>query len=97
MDKQHDKRVRNLEERAKAEIHIDLLEITKKKKNWKTPSHDGIHGFWFNKFTPVHDRLPFKMKRCLQEAHVTEWMTKEKTTLIQNEPLKRTSEKNADI
>ena len=34
------------EEDPKAEIHTDLLKMTLKKiLNWKTPGHDGIHGF----------------------------------------------------
>ena len=46
-----------LEEGLKAEIHTDLLKTTLKKvSNWKTPGHDGIHGFWFKKFTSIHDR-----------------------------------------
>ena len=53
-----------LEEDSKAEIHIELLEKTLKKiSNWKTPGHDGIHGFWFKKFTPVHDRLALEMNK----------------------------------
>ena len=51
-----------LEEGPKAEIHIDLLRVTLKKvTNWKTPGHDGIHGFWFKKLTTVHDRQALKM------------------------------------
>ena len=46
-----------LEEGPKAEIHINLLKTTQKISNWKTPGHDGIHGFWFKKFTSIHDRL----------------------------------------
>ena len=35
-----------IEEDPKAEIHTDLLKTTLKKiSNWKTPGHDGIHGF----------------------------------------------------
>ena len=35
-----------LEEGPKAEIHTNFLKTTLKKiSNWKTPSHDGIHGF----------------------------------------------------
>ena len=34
---------------------------TKKISNWKTPGHDGIHGFWFKKFISIHDRLALKM------------------------------------
>ena len=49
-----------LEEGPKAEIHIDLLKTALKRiSNCKTPGYDGIHGFWFNKFTSIHgqDRL----------------------------------------
>ena len=34
------------------------------------------------------------MNRCLQGAHVPEWMTKGKTTLIQKDPLKGTTPNN---
>ena len=54
-----------LEEGPKAEIHADLLKMTLKKvSNWKTPSNDGIHGFWFNKFTSIHDKLALEMNKC---------------------------------
>ena len=46
-----------LEDGQKVEKYIDLLKTTLKKiSNWKTPGHDGIHGFWFKKFTSIHDR-----------------------------------------
>ena len=45
------------EEGPKAEIHIDLLKTTLKKSNWKTPSPDEIHSFWFKKFASIHNRL----------------------------------------
>ena len=83
-----------LEEGPKAEIHTDLLKTTlKKASNWKTPGHDGIYGFWFKKFTSIHDRLALEMNKCLQTAHVPEWMTKGRTTLIQMGPNKGTSPK----
>ena len=65
-----------LEEGPKAETTLTKV------SNWKTPGHDGIHGFWFKKFTSIHDRLALEMNKCLQRAHVPEWMTKERTTLI---------------
>ena len=34
------------------------------------------------------------MNRCLQGAHVPEWMTKIKTTLVKRDPLKGTAQKN---
>ena len=52
------------------------------------PGHDGIHGFWFKKFTSIHDRLVLEMNRCLQGAQVPDWMTKGKTTLIKKDPSK---------
>ena len=58
------------------------------------PGHDGIHGFWFKKFTSIHDRLTLEMNRCQQGAHVPEWITKRKTTLIQKDPLKGTAPNN---
>ena len=86
------KKLKGLEEGKKAEIYIDLL-VTTLKKNCKTPGHDGIHEFWFKKFTFIHDRLALEMNRCLQEARVPEGMTKGKTTLIQKGPLKGSTPK----
>ena len=82
-----------LEEGSKAEINIELLKKTLKKiSNWKTPGHDGIHGFWFK--NSVHDRPALEMNRCLQGAQVPDWMTKGKTTLIQKDPSKGTAPNN---
>ena len=47
VDNQHDKKIRRIDESQKVEIHIDLLKPTLKISKWKTPDHDGIHGFWF--------------------------------------------------
>ena len=72
-----------LEKGPKAEIHSDLLKTKLRNiSNWKTPGHDGIHGFWFKNFTTIPDRLTLEMNKCLQTAHVPEWMAKRKTTLI---------------
>ena len=30
-------------------------------QNWKTPGHDSIQGFWFRKFTPMHEMLALEM------------------------------------
>ena len=83
------------EEGPKAEINIELLKKTLKKiSNWKTPGHDGIHGFCFKKLTSIHDRLALEMNRCLQDVQVPDWMTKGKTTLIQKVPSKGTAPNN---
>ena len=84
-----------LAEEPKAEIHIDLLRTTLKKLKFEnTRPYNGIHGFWFKEFTSILDRQALDMNRCLQEAHVSEWMTKGKKTLIQKDPLKGTTLNN---
>ena len=87
--------IEGLEKGPKIEIHVDLLRsILKRISNWKVPGHDGIHGFWFKKFTSIPDWLALEMNKCLQGAQVPEWMTKGKTTLIQKDPCKRTAPNN---
>ena len=44
----------------------------------------------FKKFTSIHDRLALEMNRYLQQAHVPEWSTKGRPTLIQKDPHKET-------
>ena len=80
-----------LEQGHKTEILIDLLKTTlKRTSNWKTPGHDGIHGFWFTKFTSIQGRQALEMNRCLQGAQIPDWMT----TLIQKVPSKGTAPNN---
>ena len=89
------RKLEGLEEGRKTEIHIDLLKTTRKRiSNWKTSGHEGIHGFWFKKFTSIHDRVALEMNRCLQGAQVPDWVTKEKTTIIQKDPSKGTAPNN---
>ena len=84
-----------LDEGPEMETHVDLLRTTLKRiSHWKAPGHVGIHGFWFKKFTSIHDRLALEMSRCLQGAQIPEWMTKGKTTLIQKDPSKGTAPNN---
>ena len=91
------KNLEGLEEGLKVEIHIDLLRTTLKNiSNWKVPGHDGIHGYWFKKFTAIHDRLALEINRCLQKAHIPEWITKGKTTLIRKDLLKGTAQTTTD-
>ena len=71
-----------------------LRATLKKVANWKTPGHDGIHGFWFKKFTFIHERLAIEIKRCLEETDILKWKTKGKTTLIQKDPQKWNTHNN---
>ena len=58
--------LKGLEKGPKGEINIELLKKTLKKiPNWKTPGHDGIHGFWFKEFPSIHDTDAYKMQKYL--------------------------------
>ena len=96
MDKQYNNRIRRAWRRPESgNTHRFTQNDTKKNiSNWKTPGHDGIHGFQFKKFTSFHDRLALEMNRCLQRAYIPEWMTKGRTTLIQKDPSKGTTPNN---
>ena len=43
------KELEGLEEGPKAKIDFTHSEQHQKMPNWKTPGHDGIHGYWFKK------------------------------------------------
>ena len=77
MDKQHDKRIRRTRRRSGSEnAHRFSRTKTKKKSNWETPRHDGIHGFWFKKITSIQDRQALEMNKCQQGTQELEWITK---------------------
>ena len=63
-----------------------LKHTLRKVANWKAPGPDGIHGYWFKKFTTLHGRLTHLLQNCLNEGKAPEWMTKGRTTLIQKDP-----------
>ena len=42
----------------------------KKISNGKTPGHDGIHGFWFKKFTFIHDRQALEMNTLIHAVRI---------------------------
>ena len=57
-----------LEEDSQENLHPNGVKATLKKiTNWKTLGLDGIYGFWFEKFTSIHDRLATKMNKCMQK------------------------------
>ena len=61
MDLQYDKRT-SIQRRSESGNTYQLTQNGREKtSNWKTPAHDGIHGFWFKKFTSLHDRKALEM------------------------------------
>ena len=84
------------EEEPEAEIHLESLSGSLKKiENWKVLGHDGIHGFWFKWFMPIHEKLMQQQHKCLKEANIPEWMMKGKTTLIQKDKKRKRKRKHS--
>ena len=71
-DKEYEKRIRRVRRRPESG---NTYRFTKKVSNWKASGHDGICGFWFKKLPSIHNRIALEMNKCLQGAHVLEWMT----------------------
>ena len=46
------------------------------------------------KFTSINEKLTIEMHKYREKADLSEWMTKEKTTFIQKDSLKRTTQNN---
>ena len=62
--------LRMLEEDPQVNIHPEGISVTLKKiANRKTPGFNGIHGFWFEKFTFLHDRLATEMNKCTENSN----------------------------
>ena len=91
MDEQYDKRIRRAWRRPE---NRNIYRFTQSATKKNQTGNDGIHGFWFKKFTSIHDRLTLEKNRCLQGAKVPEWMTRGKTTLIKEDPSKKPAPNN---
>ena len=65
-----------------------LKVILRKLANWKALGPDGVHGFWYKKFTSLHAQMATQLNECLAAGEVPEWMTKGRTVLIQKDVTK---------
>ena len=61
---------------------------------WKAAGPDGVRGFWFKKFSNLHQQLTDGLQECLTNGDVPEWMVKGRTVLIQKDPAKGTVASN---
>ena len=68
----------------------DVKKVISGMKNWKAPGPDGVRGFWFKRFTSIHDSLAIALNNCVKEGRVPGWMVKGRTVLIQKNPVKGT-------
>ena len=66
-----------------------MLRVLRKMPNWKAPGLDNIHGYWLKNLTPLHNKLLVYLQDCLDSGVVPDWLTKERTVLIQNDKAKR--------
>lgn len=65
--------------------------------NWRALSYNRLHAYWFKKFTTLHEKLVQQLKKCIHETHVPEWMTKDRTTLVQNTQKKGPSSATTEV
>ena len=72
----------------------DVVAGVRRMSNWKAPGPDGVRGFWFKKFSCMHQAMAKSLQACLDEGNVPEWMVKGRTVLIQKDPAKGTVASN---
>ena len=73
----------SLQQQANLTISMEHVQSSLKHMcNWKAPSVDLIHAFWWKKFSAIHERLPDQLQKVL-EGSVPNWMVTGRTTLIQ--------------
>ena len=82
---------------------VGLVKIKKKLALYcylmSNSTEKGIEKEWHTrilvlKFPYVYDGLAIEMNKCIQKTELSEWMTKEKTTWIQKDPLNETASNN---
>ena len=90
-----------VEEVSKVEIHLNTPQCTQnntlKIQNWKTLGLDGKNGFWFKRFTSIHDRLANEMNKYIQKTEIHKLRTMGTTTLIKKDLLKEMAQKTHKV
>ena len=56
--------------------------------NWKSPGPDLVQGFWLKSFSSLHERVRLQLKECLDKGFVPNWLTRERTSLLQKDKSK---------
>ena len=79
--------LQRLEESTEVDIYLNLFRATLNKVlKWETLRQDGKMGSVFKKkFMSIHDILALQLSKCREEVNIPEWMTKGKSTLIQED------------
>jgi hypothetical protein len=79
------------------DVRVELEDVkagVRRMSNWKAPGPDGVRGFWFKKFSNLHQAMAVELRECVSESEVPEWMVKGRTVLTQKDPAKGTVASN---
>lgn len=66
----------------------DIQDRMSKIKSSTAPGPDMIHANWMKKLTGLHKRLGAQMNHLLRDGSHSEWLSQERTVLIQKDPHK---------
>ena len=67
----------NIEQQEDFIINNESLKVVLRRlANWKAPRSDGVHGFWYNRFSSLHTQMATKLNECLAAGQVQDWMIK---------------------
>ena len=71
-----------------------LKKILGKLQPWKAPGHDGVQGFWYKRFTSLHERLVIHLSDILNSGSPLAWMTLRRTVLVPKDVTKGSTPSN---
>ena len=56
--------------------------------NWKSPGPDLVQGLWLKNFSSLHKMVRLQLKECLDNGSLSSWLTRGRTSLLQNDKSK---------
>jgi hypothetical protein len=82
---------------AQKNVEIDrnlLLRVLSKMRPWKAAGPDRVQGYWYKKFTSLHEILVRCYTSILQTGNTPGWLTEGRTVLIPKDPGKGNAASN---
>ena len=78
-----------LKKQGKIDITIgSLKKILGRMPNCKSPGPDIVQEFWLKNFSSLHERVRLQLKECLNSEFVPSWLTRGRTSLLQEDKSK---------
>ena len=65
-----------------------LKKILGRMPNWKSTGPDLFQGFWLKSFSSLYERVRLQLNECLDSGFVPSWLTRGRTSLLQNDKSK---------